>query len=66
MGVPQGSVVAPLLFITLLHDIDLYFPKGNTVMLYADDLTIVSDNYTHYGSVSARYQHQALTTSLNF
>lgn len=41
MGVPQGSIIAPILFSVMLHDIDLVDVKGATVLLYADDMVII-------------------------
>jgi ribonuclease HI len=40
MGVPQGSVIAPLLFNIMLSDINTVDAKGATITLYADDLAI--------------------------
>lgn len=41
MGVPQGSVIAPLLFVVMLHDLeDSIRRKGISVSLFADDLAI--------------------------
>ena len=41
MGVPQGSVIAPLLFIVMLHDLeDSIRRQGLHTSLYADDLAI--------------------------
>lgn len=40
MGVPQGSVVAPLAFSVMLHDINKVDVGGATTTLYADDLAL--------------------------
>ena len=44
MGVPQGAVLSPLLFIIMLHDIEEEVElKGNKIMLYADDIALLSE-----------------------
>lgn len=40
MGVPQGSVIAPLLFSIMLHDVNSVKTLGSTITLYADDLAV--------------------------
>ena len=40
MGVPQGSVIAPLLFSIMLHDVTKAKVDGCELNLYADDLAI--------------------------
>ena len=45
MGVPQGSVIAPLLFNIMVHDVDTAV-KGKAVLtMYTDDLAIWMDTY---------------------
>ena len=45
MGVPQGSVIAPLLFNIMVHDVDTAV-KGKVVLtMYADDLAIWPDTH---------------------
>ena len=43
MGVPQGSVVVPMLFSIMLHDIQRVGRPGLSISLYADDLAIWAD-----------------------
>ena len=40
MGVPQGSVIVPLLFSIMLYDIDKIQKHDAIIILYADDLAI--------------------------
>jgi len=45
MGVSPGSVIAPLLFNIMVHDVDTAV-KGKVVLtMYADDLAICLDTY---------------------
>jgi len=50
MGVPQGSVIAPLLFSLMLHDIDTVDSNGAIVTLYADDLAVWRENTFRRGT----------------
>lgn len=42
-GVPQGSVIGPLLFLLFINDIATLFGDGLTVKLYADDVKIYAN-----------------------
>ena len=44
-GVPQGSVLAPLLFLTYLNSVNsLVLTKGTQITMYADDILLVNQS----------------------
>ena len=63
MGVPQGSVIAPTLFLIMINDVVKAANERNKCMLYADDLSIISDNFCAGFSAKNLELHQEAINS---
>ena len=59
MGTPQGAVLSPTLFAIMLHDIDKVHLNDQKLMMFADDITIISDNFRFTGARGLRVQQLA-------
>ena len=57
-GVPQGSLLGPLLFIIFINDLPSALPDGSLTFLYADDTKLFSSILSYLDAVNLQ---QALT-----
>jgi hypothetical protein len=48
-GVPQGSILVPLVFLLYINDITKVSNKGVTIFLYADDTSIIVTKHEYNG-----------------
>ena len=60
-GVPQGSILGPLLFILYVNDLSICF-KYSTVNMYADDTVFYCSDIS-VASVTHKLQHDLLTVA---
>ena len=63
MGVPQGSVIAPLLFNIMVHDVDTAVKGKVLLTMYADDLAIWTDTHIRRLHTNSSYVKHSMKGS---
>jgi len=43
-GLPQGSVLSPLLFLFYINEVESVVPEGVNTLMYADDVTLFTQH----------------------
>ena len=60
-GVPRGSVLGPIMFIAMMHDINSVVSVGNSLSLFADDILVYRPQVTDTDATSFQEDLTRLT-----
>ena len=63
-GVPQGSILDPLLFLYYVNDMSISINSDCQLLLYADDSTIMFSCQTRCDTVSTFISHYSIHNTL--
>jgi hypothetical protein len=57
-GIPQGSVIAPTLFLICMQSLFTQIPSNTHILVYADDITLIS--FHHFKYIARKHLQSAV------